>query len=173
MMKSLIFCAAFLCAANGAFAGDGSPLSAKGAGAFTSFAGGYSVGMGNAGLALLNNGSLNRLNPATWSALQNVQFSALYDFSGVNSHDNLSNESSYLVNGNFGGGIFAVPIDRDLGISLALGFTPLTSYQYAIKTKLSPSSAPHLQFHLQLILTRAPVDSEKALSEQVFLHSRR
>ena len=140
MIKRLVLCAAFLYATNGAFAGDGSPLSSKGVGAFTSFAGGYSVGMGNAGLALLYNASLSRLNPATWSALQNVQFSALYDFSGVSSQDNLSNESSYLVNGNFGGGIFGIPIDRDLGISLAMGFTPLTSFQYQFNSAIAATA---------------------------------
>ncbi len=140
MMKKITILTAVLLAANAAFAQDGSPLSAKGIGAFTSFAGGYSVGMGNAGLALLNNGSLSRLNPATWSALQNVQFTALYDFAGVTSHDTRSGESSYLANGNFGGGIFAIPIDRGLGISLALGFTPLTSYDYKINSVIDSTS---------------------------------
>ncbi len=140
MIKSLMLCMALLCAANGAFAGDGSPLSAKGAGEFTSFAGGYSAGMGNAGLAILKNGCLSRLNPATWSALSNVQFSVLYDFSGVTSRDNRINESSYIANGNFGGGIFAFPVDRSLGISAAAGFTPLTSYEYKINSAINATS---------------------------------
>ncbi|MCL5020903.1 MAG: hypothetical protein M1339_04410 [Bacteroidetes bacterium] len=52
-----------------ALAQDASPLSDRGAGAFSSFAGTRSAGMGNAGLALIGDGYLNRLNPATWIGL--------------------------------------------------------------------------------------------------------
>ncbi len=128
-MKTLLtFFVSCLCLSYPVFAQDGSPLSSEGTGAFTSYAGDRSAGMGNAGLALIENGYINRLNPATWSGLENVQFSGTYDFYGTTSQDNLG--SSYYANGTFGGGMFAVPIVRSLGISMALGFTPMTSYQY-------------------------------------------
>lgn len=118
-----------------AAAQDASPLSDRGVGAFTSFAGSRSSGMGNSGLAMIGNGYLNRLNPATWIGLENVQLTASYDFAGVTSQDNTLNSSSYAANGDFGGGIFAIPIDRPLGISIAGGFTPLSSYQYQINSR--------------------------------------
>ncbi|MCL4510852.1 MAG: hypothetical protein M1470_07270 [Bacteroidetes bacterium] len=122
-------------------AGDGSVLSAKGAGAFTSFASDRSAGMGNSGLALLGNGYLSRLNPATWSALSNVQFTATYAFSGVSSQDKIGGMSSYDANGNFGGGIFAMPLDRSLGFTLAAGFAPLTSHVYKISSSQPATSS--------------------------------
>lgn len=123
-----------LFAAGAASAQDSSPLSDRGVGAFTSFAGSRSAGMGNSGLAYIGEGYLNRLNPATWIGLQNVQMTASYSFAGVTSEDNSLNTSSYTANGNFGGGIFAIPIDPRLGISIAGGFTPLTSYSYQINS---------------------------------------
>ncbi len=134
MKKSIITIAALLIAAGSIMAQDASPLSDKGVGAFTTFAGSRSAGMGNAGLALIGNGYMNRLNPATWIGLENVQLTATYDFAGVSSEDNASNSSSYSANGNFGGGIFALPVDRSLGISLAGGFTPISSYKYQINS---------------------------------------
>ncbi len=117
-----------------ALAQDASPLSDRGAGAFSSFAGTRSAGMGNAGLALIGDGYLNRLNPATWIGLQNVQMTATYDFAGVTSVDKSLNSTSYGANGNFGGGIFAIPLDESLGLSVAGGFTPMTSYSYGINS---------------------------------------
>ncbi len=115
-----------------ALAQEASPLSDRGVGTFSTFAGARSAGMGNAGLALIGNGFLNRLNPATWIGLENVQVTPTFDFAGVTSKDNSLNSSSYAFDGNFDGGIFAVPIDRSLGISMAGGFTPLSTYQYKI-----------------------------------------
>ncbi len=129
------------------FAQDGSPLSAQGPGAFTSFAGDRSAGMGNAGLALIENGYLNRLNPATWSGLENVQATGTYGFSGVTSQDNTTNLSSYYANGTFGGGLIAVPIARSLGISMAAGFAPMSSYQYKINaTYDSTANVPQYSY---------------------------
>ncbi len=120
---------------------DASPLSDRGVGAITSFAGSRSAGMGNAGLALIGNGYMNRLNPATWIGLENVQLTATYSFAGVSSEDKLLNSTSYNANGDFGGGIFAVPIDRNLGISIAGGFNPISSYNYRIN---SSDSVPNV-----------------------------
>ncbi len=132
-MKSLILSLTLLLFASGAaLAQDASPLSDQGIGAFTTYAGGRSAGMGNAGLAMTGNGYLNRLNPATWGGLEHVQITGTYDFAGVSSTDNSLNTSSYNANGNFGGGIFALPVDRDLGISIAGGFTPFSSYGYKL-----------------------------------------
>lgn len=118
-----------------AAAQEASPLSDRGVGAFTSFAGSRSAGMGNSGLALIGNGYLNRINPATWIGLQNVQLTATYNFAGVTSEDNSLNSSSYAANGNFGGGIFAIPLDNHLGLSIAGGFTPLSTYDYNIDSQ--------------------------------------
>lgn len=119
---------------------DGTPLSAEGAGIFTSFAGSRSAGMGNSGLALSGNGYLSLLNPASWSGLESVQITAAFGFSGVSSQDNKMGQTSYYANGNFNGGTFALPIDRGLGISIAGGFAPLTSYQYQIVSTVPDTS---------------------------------
>lgn len=127
---------------------DASPLSDRGVGAFTSFAGSRSAGMGNAGLAMIGNGYMNRLNPATWIGLENVQITASYDFAGVTSEDNSVNSSSYASSGDFGGGIFALPIDKSLGISIAAGFTPLSSYKYNVNTSASVPQDPNSAYIL-------------------------
>lgn len=143
-MKNFALSISFLLlAASTVLAQDSSPLSDKGVGAFTSFAGSRSAGMGNSGLALIGDGYMNRLNPATWIGLENVQLTATYNFSGVTSEDNTKNTSSYTANGNFGGGIFALPIDRSLGISIAGGFTPFTSYNYQTNSAGSVPSLPN------------------------------
>lgn len=131
-----------LFAACSVMAQEASPLSDRGVGTFTSFAGSRSAGMGNAGLALIGNGYLNRLNPATWIGLENVQITPSFDFAGVTSEDNSLSSSSYASNSDFAGGIFAIPIDKGLGISMAGGFTPLSTYKYKIN---SLSSVPELQ----------------------------
>ncbi len=134
-MKNLAFAIGILLLVTcSLMAQDATPLSDRGVGAFTSFAGSRSAGMGNAGLALIGNGYMNRLNPATWIGLENVQLTATYNFAGVSSEDNATNSSSYSANGNFGGGIFALPVDRALGISIAGGFTPISSYKYQINS---------------------------------------
>ncbi len=120
----------------GVHAQDGTPLSAKGVGEFTTFANSWSTGMGNSGIALVRNGFLSDLNPATWSGLENVQFTAMYNFSGVSSTDYTLGQSSYNANGDFGGGIFALPIDKNLGFTIAMGFTPLSSYNFTITSSI-------------------------------------
>ncbi|MFZ1080534.1 MAG: hypothetical protein WAO19_01255 [Candidatus Kryptoniota bacterium] len=139
--RLLIF---LFCVTSVVYAQDGTPLSAKdGVGAFTSFAGSWSSGMGNAGIALIGNEVLSRMNPATWTGLDNVQITGTYDFSGASSQDNTNGLSSYYANGNFGGGIFALPIDRNLGITLAGGFTPLTSYEFEISSQIDYTEPPN------------------------------
>jgi hypothetical protein len=132
-----------LCAVGNVYSQDGTPLSAKGVGTFTTFQSNWSSGMGNAGIALSGQGVLSRLNPATWSSLSNVQMNASYSFAATTSQDNSTNLSSYFANGNFGGGIFALPIDRNLGITLAGGFTPLTSYEFKISSEIDSTFPPH------------------------------
>ncbi|MGB9591440.1 MAG: hypothetical protein ACPL1K_02870, partial [Candidatus Kryptoniota bacterium] len=91
------------------YAGDGSPLSGRGIGGFTSFATSRAVGMGNAGLALLGGNNLNIVNPASWTGLGYVTFNANYIFSGDWSDDKSVGSSSYLTNGNFGGASLGLP----------------------------------------------------------------
>ncbi len=133
MKTRVLFSLMVLLAAN-AFAQDGTPLSAKGIGEFTTFGSGWSTGMGNSGTALVRNGFLDGLNPATWSGLSNVQFTGIYNFAGVTSKDNGIGQSYYSANGNFGGGIFGLSLDWDLGFTVAAGFTPLTSYNFTINS---------------------------------------
>ncbi len=126
------------------YAQDGTPLSAKdGVGTFTGYVGSWYTGLGNAGIALIGNGSLSSINPATWVALDNVEFNATYNFVGTSSQDNTNGLSSYYADGNFGGGIFALPIDRNLGISLAGGFSPLTSYQFEVSSQIYSTYPPN------------------------------
>lgn len=135
MRQGILFCFLVSFATSG-FAQDGTPLAAKGVGEFTGFAGSWSAGMGNSGIALIRSGFLSPINPATWTGLENVQFTASYDYSWLSSKDDSikPSMSSYYSNGDFGGGIFALPMDRDLGLTLAGGFTPLTSYNFTISS---------------------------------------
>lgn len=124
-----------------AYAQDSTPLAAKGIGSFDDFGSSWSTGMGNSGIALTRNGFLSNLNPATWAGLQNVQFSAAYLFSGVSSQDNESSLSSYGANGSFGGGIFAMPLDRNVGLTIAAGFAPLSSYAFTISSPIDSNTS--------------------------------
>ncbi|MGC8596017.1 MAG: hypothetical protein ACP5US_11035 [Candidatus Kryptoniota bacterium] len=112
------------------YAGDGSPLSGRGIGGFTSFASSRAVGMGNAGLALLGGNNLNIVNPASWTGLGYVTFNANYIFSGDWSDDKSVGSSSYLTNGNFGGASLGLPLQKDIGLVFAAGFTPFSNHDY-------------------------------------------
>ncbi len=112
------------------YAGDGSPLSGRGIGGFSSFSGSRSTGMGNAGIALIGGNELSIVNPASWSGLGYVTFNAIYSFSGNWSDDKSVGTSSYLTNGNFGGASLGLPIQKDIGLVVAGGFDPFTSYNY-------------------------------------------
>ncbi len=139
MKNTVLFCIILFGLTSVSLAQDGTPLSAKGAGAFTGLTNSSSGGMGNAGLALIGNGYLSTINPATWTGLQNAQFTATYNFSGTSSRDT-SIQSSYYANGIFGGAMFALPLDRSLGLSIAGGFAPLTSHEYEISTLIDSST---------------------------------
>lgn len=121
-------------------AGDGSPLSARGIGSFSSFASSRGTGMGNAGLALIGGNNLSTINPASWTGLGYVSLNAIYSFSGDWSNDKSVGSSSYLTYGNFGGASIGFPIQKEIGLVIVAGFTPFSSYNYETRGSMPASS---------------------------------
>ena len=68
--------------------------------------------MGGTGIALVDDGSINLLNPAGMSRISFTRFSAGFEYNGFSSKD--SSGSSFYSTGGFQGLAFAFPISRCL-----------------------------------------------------------
>ena len=116
---------------------------------FTSFAGGpvynrFGVGdllrygggridaMGGAGIALIGDGFLNRLNPAGIARISFTRFSGGFEYSDVLSQD-ASGNSEYGRGGFKGLGV-GFPIARDYGVAMMIEASPYSTVNYTTQT---------------------------------------
>jgi hypothetical protein len=88
--------------------------------------------MGGTGIALVDDGSINLLNPAGLSRINSTRFSAGFEYDGFSSKDN-SGSSFYSIGG-FQGLAFAFPISRENGIVMSVEATPYSKVNYAISS---------------------------------------
>jgi hypothetical protein len=110
--------------------GGGSVYSRFGIGDLTYFGGSRLYALGNTGLALYGDGFINRLNPAGLARISETRFSGGFEYLHYSSSDNRS--SGKLARGDFQGLAFAIPIERDYGITLLLESTPYSTVHYAV-----------------------------------------
>jgi hypothetical protein len=85
--------------------------------------------MGGTGIALIDNGYINLLNPAGMSRINLTRFSGGIEYNYFSSKDE-SGPSSYSTGG-FHGLAFAVPVSQENGIVLSIEATPYSKVSYA------------------------------------------
>lgn len=110
--------------------GSASPqsfYSSKGIGLQRYFVSGPSVGMGGAGLAIVDNLTVNFMNPATLTALPITMISGnfLHEVADLNN----GSLTASISNTNVAGAQFALPLRKNVAV-LALGLMPFSSIEY-------------------------------------------
>jgi hypothetical protein len=88
--------------------------------------------MAGTGIALLDDGSINFLNPAGMTHIAFTRFSAGFEYDRFSSKDD--NSSSFYSTGGLQGLAFAIPISRENGIVLSIQMTPYSKVSYAINS---------------------------------------
>jgi hypothetical protein len=112
------------------FAG-GSIYSQYGIGDLTYFMGSKSEGMGSTGLAILEDGYINRLNPAALGLISETRFEVDFRYQGFSMTDGVN--KNFLSSGNFGGAMIAFPVYKPRNIVFSLGVMPLSSIDYELQ----------------------------------------
>ncbi len=85
--------------------------------------------MGGAGIALMSDGFINRLNPAALRAISRTRISAGFDYTHISSMD--ARGSGTYRRGAFKGVAFGIPLDGQHGIGLLLESSPYSVVNYA------------------------------------------
>ena len=88
--------------------------------------------MGGTGIALVDDRSINLLNPAGMSRINFTRFSTGFEYDRFSSKDNSS--SSFYSTGGFQGLALAIPISRENGIVMSIEATPYSKVNYAISS---------------------------------------
>jgi hypothetical protein len=88
--------------------------------------------MGGTGIALIDDGSINLLNPAGMSRINFTRFSTGFEYIRFSSKD--ESGSSFYSTGGFQGLAFAIPISRENGIVMSIEATPYSKVNYAINS---------------------------------------
>ena len=112
------------------FAGDGSIYSSFGVGEILTYAGNRSAAMGGTGIASLNGGYINLLNPAGLGQLSRTQYSGDFQDQGYSLSD--GSASTFLSSGNFQSAALAFPVYNDYGIGFAFSITPFSRRAYDV-----------------------------------------
>jgi hypothetical protein len=88
--------------------------------------------LGGTGIALIDDGFINGLNPAGLARISFTRFSGGFEYNRFSSQDN--NGSAGYSTGGFQGLSFAIPISKDDGIVLSFASTPYSAVRYAINS---------------------------------------
>lgn len=88
------------------------------------------LGFGELGSAIIDKDYVDGFNPASWTSLRYTRFSLSARYSGASYSD--INISSFHTNVMFSGFTLGFPIDRELGITLALGLIPISATRYDV-----------------------------------------
>ena len=95
------------------------------------------LGFGGLGSAVIDKDYIDGYNPASWSNLKLTRFSLSAKYLGANYSDN--NSSSFHTNVIFSGFTIGFPIERDLGISAAIGLIPVSATRYEVENNVTSS----------------------------------
>ncbi len=110
------------------FAGKGSIYSRFGVGEINSFISGRSVGMGNTGIALLDNSYINLSNPAALGMINRSLLTAGYQYQNFASTDD--GGTSLFGTGNINSFALAFPIYTPKKIALSIAALPFSTVGY-------------------------------------------
>lgn len=110
------------------FAGKGTVYSRFGVGEINLFSSGRSAGMGNTGIGLLDNTSINLSNPAAIGTIARTMLTAGYQFQSFSSAD--AGGSSVFGTGNINSFAIAFPVYTPKNMVLSLAALPFSSVGY-------------------------------------------
>ena len=108
----------------------GSSFSRYGFGDILRYGDSRTYAMSGTGIAFLDDGFINRLNPAGMARISYTRFSAGYEYNNYLSKDETG--SSVYSTGGFQGLAFAFPISNQNGIVMSTEFTPYSKISYGI-----------------------------------------
>ena len=89
------------------------------------------MGFGDLGSAVIDKDYVDGYNPASWTNLKFTRFGISGKYIRANYSDNSG--SAFYNNAIFSGFTLGFPVDRDLGISFALGLVPVAALKYDIE----------------------------------------
>jgi hypothetical protein len=93
--------------------------------------------MAGTGIALIDDGFINGLNPAGMARISNTRFSAGFEYNNFLSKDETG--SSFYSTGGFQGLAFAFPISMENGVVMSAEFAPYSKVSYGItSSSLNP-----------------------------------
>ena len=88
------------------------------------------LGFGSTGSAVIDRDYIDGYNPASWTNLHFTRFGISLKYLGANYSD--QNNSAFHTNVIFSGFTIGFPVQRDLGISMAIGLIPVAALSYNI-----------------------------------------
>jgi len=115
----------------------GSSFSRYGFGDLLRYGDSRTYAMSGTGIALLDDGFINGLNPAGLARISYTRFSAGFEYNNFLSKDETG--SSFYSTGGFQGLAFAFPISRENGIVMSAEFAPYSTVSYGITSSLFDS----------------------------------
>ncbi len=124
------------------FAG-GSSFSQYGFGDILRYGDSRTCAMSGTGIALIDDGFINILNPAGLARISYTRFSGGFEYNNFLSKDE-TGSSSYSTGG-FQGVAFAFPISRENGIVMSAELTPYSNVNYGITSSIENSLTQSVQ----------------------------
>ena len=135
MKKKIIYISILLLITSSfSFAQGGSIYSRYGIGDIIHSYSARRMGFGNLGSAVIDKDYVDGYNPASWSSLYFTRFSLSAKMLAANYSDNSIDVTHTKII--FSGFTFGFPIQRDYGISAALGLIPISNLRYNIKKNI-------------------------------------
>ncbi|MGB2869740.1 MAG: hypothetical protein WBD36_14885 [Bacteroidota bacterium] len=135
--RFLLALAALVATTLSAVAG-GSTYSRYGFGDLILFGGSRTFALGGAGISLVTDGFINRLNPAALAKISLTRFSGGFEYSRFSSQSG-EGDSKY-ARGGFQGIAFAIPISKPDGIVMSMESMPYSLVSYAVRQTAVQSS---------------------------------
>jgi hypothetical protein len=115
----------------------GSSFSRYGFGDILRYGDSRTYALNGTGIALLDDGFINGLNPAGLARISYTRFSTGFEYNNFLSKDETG--SSFYSTGGFQGLAFAFPISRENGIVMSAEFAPYSKVSYGITSSLYDS----------------------------------
>ncbi len=136
----------FLVVSSGFGGNGGSGYSIYGLGDVQYYSSSYAMSLGGAAIAVTSPFSIDRPNPAQWTGINRVQVALSTLYEGYATSDYQT--SGYFASVQFGGGMIAIPIIAQRGITFSAGAVPYTRINYDI---LLPGSQNGYDFNVHYI----------------------
>ncbi|MGD1044639.1 MAG: hypothetical protein ABR936_04815 [Bacteroidota bacterium] len=132
--KIIIFLIIFIVVFSSSTFAGGSSFSRYGFGDILRYGDSRTYAMSGTGIAFIDDGFINGLNPAGLARISFTRFSAGFEYNNFLSKDETG--SSFYSTGGFQGLSFAFPILKDDGIIMSAEFTPYSKVSYGITSSL-------------------------------------